>query len=87
MDAIQQAEAKEILADMIQTSAMMSAVMDGDEVPGEMIGLTGKVFTTSLAELASLIGGDEWRNEILYQSMDSIEAMSKFMEIVDGFND
>ena len=84
MNMMEQREAKKILADMIQTSAMMAVVRDGDEVPGDMIAMTGTVFTTSLAELASLIGGDEWRNEILHKSMDGIATLSKFMQIVDG---
>lgn len=87
MDAIQQAEAREILASMMQASAMMGSVKDEDEVPGDMVAMTGKVFTTSLAELASLIGGDEWRNEVILDTMTSIAAMDEFMRIVDGFND
>lgn len=86
MDAVQQDEAKEIISSLMQCSALMGSVQEEDEVPGVMVLTTGQTFLTSLAELASLIGGNEWRNEIVFDSMESISNLAKFAQIVDSFN-
>lgn len=87
MDAIQQEEASEILTAMVQTCALMGTIAEDADVPGDMVNFTGKTFLASLADLASLIGGDEFRNNILHGAMDGIGTMAKFMEIVDGLDD
>jgi len=76
----QRAEAAKIIMEMIAITSLMASTPQDTEVPAFMVIDTGRTFTESLADLAEIIGGMEFRNDTLLDAMNRVTEMQVMLE-------